>query len=58
MQARRDPLTQLSNRLQLREDLDALRARVERYHYRYCAVLCDIDYFKAYNDYCGHLAGD
>ena len=57
-QARRDPLTRLGNRLRLREDLKALRARVERYGHSYCAVLCDVDSFKLYNDRYGHIAGD
>jgi two-component system, cell cycle response regulator len=58
-QARTDPLTQLSNRLRLREDLDALAAQIARYANRsYAAVMCDIDRFKSYNDYYGHLAGD
>ncbi len=57
-QARRDPLTQLGNRLRLNEDLEVLRGRVERYGHSYCAVLCDVDYFKLYNDSYGHLAGD
>ncbi len=58
LQAHRDPLTQLGNRLQLHEDLDMLTGNLARYHHSYCAVLCDIDYFKAYNDHYGHLAGD
>jgi len=56
--ARRDPLTGLGNRLRLREDLETLSARVERYDHSYCAMLCDIDFFKLYNDHYGHLAGD
>src|SRR5439155_15266341 len=56
--ARTDPLTQLGNRLRLREDLEALQARVERYDHSYCAALCDLDSFKSYNDHYGHLAGD
>ncbi|HET7480960.1 MAG TPA: diguanylate cyclase [Rubrobacteraceae bacterium] len=56
--ARRDPLTRLGNRLQLREDLDTLSAQAERYGHSYCAVLCDVDHFKLYNDTYGHLAGD
>lgn len=58
VQARTDPLTQLDNRLKLREDLDVLRGRVERYGHKYCAAMCDIDYFKPYNDNYGHIAGD
>lgn len=57
-QARRDPLTKLGNRLLLREDLKTLRAQVERYGRRYSALLCDVDYFKLYNDLYGHLRGD
>lgn len=57
-QARRDPLTRLANRLQLREDLEMMRGRVERYGHGYSAVLLDIDFFKAYNDRYGHMAGD
>jgi two-component system, cell cycle response regulator len=57
-QARRDALTQLANRYQLHEDLAVLQARVERYGHRYCLMLFDVDFFKAYNDRYGHLAGD
>jgi two-component system cell cycle response regulator len=56
--SRRDPLTRLGNRLRLREDLETLSARVERYGHGYCVMLCDIDFFKRYNDTYGHLAGD
>ncbi|MFO0761754.1 MAG: diguanylate cyclase [Byssovorax sp.] len=56
--ARVDPLTRAANRLRLREDLGALRSRVERYGHRYAAALADIDHFKRYNDAYGHMAGD
>jgi diguanylate cyclase (GGDEF)-like protein len=56
--ARRDPLTGLSNRLQLQEDLAALADRVTRYGHRYSVALIDVDHFKAYNDLYGHPAGD
>ena len=57
-QSREDPLTSLGNRLRLREDLEVLQGRAERYGHDYAAVLCDVDFFKAYNDRYGHLAGD
>lgn len=56
--ARRDPLTSLGNRLQLREDLETLSAQARRYGRGFCAMLCDVDSFKAYNDTYGHFAGD
>jgi two-component system cell cycle response regulator len=57
-QSREDPLTHLGNRLRLREDLETLSAQVKRYGHSYCIMLCDVDFFKAYNDTYGHLAGD
>lgn len=56
--ARTDPLTQLGNRLRLREDLDLLESRAARHNAGFCVALFDVDYFKAYNDRYGHLAGD
>ena len=57
-QARQDTLTGLGNRLRLHEDLEALEARVRRYGHSYCAILCDVDGFKLFNDHYGHLEGD
>jgi two-component system chemotaxis response regulator CheY len=57
-QGRTDPLTQLGNRLRLEEDLQELAARAHRYGQRYCVAICDIDFFKTYNDAKGHVAGD
>ena len=56
--SRRDHLTGLGNRLRQDEDLDTLTSRAERYGQGFCVALLDIDHFKAYNDTCGHLAGD
>jgi two-component system, cell cycle response regulator len=57
-QARRDPLTQLRNRLCLREDLAMIEATFEAEGRCYCAIMCDLDHFKDYNDRLGHAAGD
>jgi diguanylate cyclase (GGDEF)-like protein len=57
-QSRTDPLTQLGSRLRLSEDLESIHARADRYGQSCCAVMCDVDFFKAYNDSKGHLAGD
>jgi two-component system, cell cycle response regulator len=57
-QARRDPLTGLGNRLKLWEDLEALHGGVERYGRVYALAMCDVDFFKRYNDTWGHPAGD
>ena len=57
-QARIDPLTRLHNRLKLREDLDELAARATGHFGPYCALMFDVDHFKAYNDTYGHFAGD
>ncbi len=56
--ARVDPLTHVSNRLRMDEDLKAVWARVKRYGHRYAIAICDVDRFKAYNDAFGHVAGD
>jgi two-component system, cell cycle response regulator len=57
-QARIDGLTQVGNRLKMREDLDVLVARVAKQGESFCAVMCDVDHFKLYNDEYGHLQGD
>lgn len=55
---RRDPLTKIGNRLRMHEDLEGLAARAARYGQQFCIALCDIDFFKKYNETCGHAAGD
>jgi two-component system, cell cycle response regulator len=57
-QARIDGLTQVGNRLKMREDLNIVSARVAEQGESFCAVMCDVDYFKLYNDEYGHLQGD
>lgn len=53
-----DPLTQLRNRLSLGKDLAAVHAHSQRYGRSYALAMCDIDFFKGYNDNYGHQAGD
>jgi two-component system, cell cycle response regulator len=56
-QARIDGLTQVGNRLKMREDLNVLVARAKQGE-SFCAVMCDVDHFKLYNDEYGHPQGD
>jgi diguanylate cyclase (GGDEF)-like protein len=56
--ARTDTLTAIPNRLRMDEDLDRAISAATRYGRHHCIAICDIDYFKRYNDRNGHLAGD
>lgn len=53
-----DCLTEMPNRRAMERDLLQAEARAQRYGETYTVALIDIDHFKAYNDYYGHLAGD
>ena len=57
-EGRIDSLTRVGNRLRMTEELTVLHDRASRYGHSFCVALCDIDYFKKYNDSCGHQAGD
>ena len=58
-QSRTDQLTQLANRREMDEYLDAqISLRHRDPASSFSLVMADIDYFKAYNDHYGHLAGD
>jgi diguanylate cyclase (GGDEF)-like protein len=53
-----DPLTRVHNRRWLEGSLPRTLARHERGDRPVCAIMLDIDRFKAFNDAHGHLAGD
>jgi diguanylate cyclase (GGDEF)-like protein/PAS domain S-box-containing protein len=53
-----DALTGLPNRRSLDEQLPREMARARRHSAPLCLAIIDIDFFKAYNDAHGHLAGD
>ena len=53
-----DGLTQVANRRRFDEYLGAEWRRMGREYRPLSLILCDIDYFKLYNDSYGHLAGD
>jgi two-component system cell cycle response regulator len=59
-QARLDSLTRLGNRLSLREDLESLSISDggKAATTICCALMCDVDLFKNYNDTYGHFEGD
>jgi two-component system, cell cycle response regulator len=56
--SRTDALTGAGNRLGLDEELAILFARGQRYGHKCSLAIADLDYFKAYNDHFGHVAGD
>ncbi len=57
-QARSDPLTGLSNRLNFREATTRAIARIERHSGMMATLFLDLDGFKLVNDTMGHPAGD
>ena len=56
--ARVDSLMGIGNRRSFHETMEKVHHRACRYEQRYGVIMCDIDYFKSYNDTYGHLAGD
>ncbi len=58
LQAHRDALTGLPNRLQLTEDLGSIFAALAGLSHTAVFAMVDIDHFKGFNDEYGHSAGD
>ncbi|AXH10297.1 diguanylate cyclase/phosphodiesterase (protein kinase domain) [Malaciobacter halophilus] len=58
MLATTDSLTKIKNRRVFDITLEQECARAQRTDENLCLIMCDIDYFKLYNDYYGHLQGD
>lgn len=56
--ARQDFLTGLANRRRFNEAMDIEIRRANRHGEIFSLIMGDIDFFKRYNDYYGHLAGD
>ena len=55
---RTDPLTALSNRLRLSEDLASMHERSRRYDEQFAVAVCSVDGFAAYRERLGEGAGD
>ncbi|WP_070795998.1 diguanylate cyclase domain-containing protein [Thalassotalea crassostreae] len=53
-----DSLTQIANRLAFEQHFEKEWAHLQRHNITFAIVMCDIDFFKKYNDSLGHLAGD
>lgn len=56
--AARDPLTGLYNRRMLEARFQEELNRCSRLKHHFTIMMLDLDHFKAYNDQCGHIAGD
>jgi diguanylate cyclase (GGDEF)-like protein len=54
----RDELTQVANRRHFNACLDQWWWSLGQTQEDLSLLICDVDYFKSYNDTCGHLAGD
>lgn len=57
-ESRLDALTELFNRRHFNERLDEEIDRRERHGGAFSLAICDLDFFKRYNDRYGHIAGD
>lgn len=53
-----DPLTEIGNRRSFYTAIEKIHHRACRYGRESGIIMCDLDYFKAYNDIYGHVSGD
>lgn len=56
--SRTDALTGVGNRMRLDEEVATLFSRANRYGHTCSLAICDLDFFKSFNDHFGHVAGD
>lgn len=56
--ARIDPLMKIANRHCFHEAIERTHDQFVRYGQSYGMLMCDVDFFKQYNDNMGHQAGD
>ncbi|HHW30741.1 MAG TPA: diguanylate cyclase [Clostridiaceae bacterium] len=54
----KDSLTGIANRRRFDETLEREYSRLKRSNSKLSIILLDVDYFKTYNDYYGHVLGD
>ncbi len=53
-----DPLTETGNRRSFQKRMESIHLLSLRYNHPYSIIICDVDYFKSYNDTYGHQKGD
>lgn len=58
MLSQQDPLTGIANRRAFSEQFASIWQQAQIQQQPISMILCDIDYFKAFNDHYGHQAGD
>lgn len=58
LQSMTDALTDIPNRRAFDREIHKTRSRLQRHSGTAALIICDIDYFKLFNDHYGHLHGD